>query len=220
MIASILAALMVAAQPPAMPAPEACSAPGSCRYVRSLTLRTARGDVEVKVDEWVPYLRDGTLTLVPGETVVIALDGAGGALKPKLLSAGSAGDLPRDERDASTEQSVLALMDPDRERVGELRGKPGDIAAVRAAPGTVRLTFEQASGRQDTILHVDNGYDRALDYDARMTVSRAGPVHTSICIVRPRLINLEAWPHPIVRIDLTNFRFVDDPGQLQLRHCD
>ena len=64
-----------------------------------------------------------------------------------------------------------------------------------------------------TVLVVENGLPRAIAYRARMTVD--GRTHsTDVCVVMPGLPSYEHWPHPIERIELSDFRFVPwQPGQ-------
>ena len=73
-------------------------------------------------------------------------------------------------------------------------------------PNEVRLRFHAIAGRH-AMLVVENGQGRALSYRARMTV-RGQTRHTDVCIVLPHLASYEHWPHPIERIELSDFRFV------------
>jgi len=58
------------------------------------------------------------------------------------------------------------------------------------------------------MLVVQNKLSRPLLLDAFMTVpGRKGIYKTSTVPVRPGLSSYESWPHPIVQLALTNFRF-------------
>lgn len=73
-------------------------------------------------------------------------------------------------------------------------------------PGLLRLRFHSVAGRH-SLLILENGYDRALTYRARMhQEGRTTP--TDVCIVIPGRRNFEHWPHPVERLDLSAFRFV------------
>ena len=85
----------------------------------------------------------------------------------------------------------------------------GDVDGIRPPPippNEVRMRFMSIAGRH-ALLVVENGQRRALSYRARMTV--AGRTRsTDVCIVLPRLPSYEHWPHPIERLELTDFRFI------------
>ena len=54
---------------------------------------------------------------------------------------------------------------------------------------------------------LENGYDRALVYRARITVAgRTRP--TDVCVVLPSNRSSEHWPEAIERIDLSDFELV------------
>jgi hypothetical protein len=73
-------------------------------------------------------------------------------------------------------------------------------------PGQVAVRFMAIAGRH-ALLVVENGYDQALVYRARM--SRNGQTRsTDVCVVPPRLGSYEHWPHPIERLTLSDFRLV------------
>jgi len=57
------------------------------------------------------------------------------------------------------------------------------------------------------LLVIENGQGRALRYRAGMTVN-GQERHTDVCVVLPRLPSYEHWPHPIERLELSDFRFV------------
>lgn len=97
-------------------------------------------------------------------------------------------------------------------------GKPmGDFADVPspvAAPDMLRLRFTsgRVRGKPYALLVIENGYDRALVYRATMWVGEdAHP--TDVCLVMPRKLGVEHWPHPIKAIELREMRLVAwEPG--------
>ncbi|WP_145960945.1 hypothetical protein [Sphingosinithalassobacter portus] len=81
------------------------------------------------------------------------------------------------------------------------------------APGAIRLRFLAVPGHSDMLLIVENGYDRAVRYRARMTVGDER-VDTSTCIVPGKHPGIEHWPHGISEIALSDFRLIDgDDGR-------
>ena len=79
-------------------------------------------------------------------------------------------------------------------------------------PGVVHLRFLSIAGRH-ALLVVENGYDQALVYRARLT-EQGETRHTDVCVVVPRLRSYEHWPHTIDRLLLSDFRLVPwDDGQ-------
>jgi hypothetical protein len=80
------------------------------------------------------------------------------------------------------------------------------------APGMVRARLLSIAGRH-SLLVLENGYDRAIAYRARMTRGDRTAA-TDVCIVVPRRHDFEHWPHPIDRLEIYDFRFVEwKPGE-------
>lgn len=78
------------------------------------------------------------------------------------------------------------------------------------APGVVRIRFFHIAGRH-TVLFVENGSGRALVYRATMTrAGRQSP--TDVCLIPAQSRGNEHWPHPIERLALSDFRFVEWHG--------
>ena len=91
---------------------------------------------------------------------------------------------------------------------------PGDAAmppAPAVQPGRLRLRFMSIAGRH-SILILENGYDRAIVFRARMT--RGGETRpTDVCLVTPMRFGFEHWPHPVDRIEISDVHFVPwQPG--------
>lgn len=81
-------------------------------------------------------------------------------------------------------------------------------------PDEVRVRLLSIAGRH-SLLIVENGYDRAFIYRARMTeAGRTRP--TDVCLVLPKQRGFEHWPHPIERIELYEATLVGwQPGDPQ-----
>jgi hypothetical protein len=70
------------------------------------------------------------------------------------------------------------------------------------------FTQEKAQDGYMMLLVTQNRLRRKLLFDALMTVpGKPGIIPTSILPVEPMLASYESWPHPIVQLVLTNFRF-------------
>lgn len=79
-------------------------------------------------------------------------------------------------------------------------------AAPPPRPGMIRVKFLSIAGRH-SLLVVENGYDRAIVYRARMT--RDGQTRpTDVCLIMPGQHGFEHWPHPIERLEISDVRFV------------
>lgn len=75
------------------------------------------------------------------------------------------------------------------------------------SPGEIRLRLHDVAGRH-TLLIIENGYDRALIYHARMmTADRIAT--TDVCLVLPSNRSFEHWPEAISRLELDQFVQVD-----------
>lgn len=78
--------------------------------------------------------------------------------------------------------------------------------------GAVRLRFHAIANRH-AMLVVENGYDQALVYRARITLNGRTRA-TDVCVVPQGQRAFEHWPDPIERLDLADFRFIAwTPGQ-------
>jgi hypothetical protein len=76
-------------------------------------------------------------------------------------------------------------------------------------PGQVRLRFLLIAGREAELL-LENGFDRALVYRARITLAGESRP-TDVCVVLPNNRSSEHWPDAIERIDLSDFELVPWP---------
>jgi len=75
------------------------------------------------------------------------------------------------------------------------------------APDIVRVKFLSIAG-QHSLLVIENGYDRAIAYRARMVRGdQSRP--TDVCIVIPRKHGFEHWPFVIERLEISDMHFVD-----------
>lgn len=101
-------------------------------------------------------------------------------------------------------ETVTARITPDG-RFVELSRARGDAQGERAAD-TVRFTFSDMAGQR--MLSVENGYDHAFAYRARM-FARGRSANTSICPVMPRIMGMESWGDPIDRLELREPRLFE-----------
>lgn len=148
------------------------------------------------------------VTLRPGEAVTIRFDEGGRVGEPER---GQAEWTPFTVYAA---RRLAGETPPDApQRFASPMGHDSDAPpAERPTPGQIRLRFLSIAG-QHALLVVENGLDRALVYRARMTQD-GNSRPTDVCLVMPGLPGFEHWPHPIDRIELSDFRFVPwVPGQ-------
>jgi hypothetical protein len=146
------------------------------------------------------------ITLVPGEAVTLRLEGD--------ATAGERGDAEWTPHDLAVAHHLAGLAPP-KAPVGSPSQLPeGMPAAAPVRENVVRLRFLSIAG-QHSLLIVENGYNRALVYRARMTrEGRAEP--TDVCLVTPRNRSYEHWPHPIEGIAIADLRLVPwRPGDPQ-----
>jgi hypothetical protein len=114
------------------------------------------------------------------------------------------------------ENGAVVLLPGDEFDV-DLEFVPGEALARVSLPangeGTpqrgLRLSFEQMRGKTDMTLKVQSTTDTAIKYTATMQLEDGRTVATSSCPVRAKMGAYELWPHPILRITLTNFRAID-----------
>lgn len=101
-------------------------------------------------------------------------------------------------------ETVTARMTPDG-RFVELSRARGEASGERAAD-TVRFSFSDMSGMR--MLNVENGYQRALLYRARMFIGGRS-ANTSICPVMGGIVGIESWGDPIDRLELREPRLLE-----------
>ena len=190
MLTALIAALALAAEPPAQKAPDAASDPcaqaANCRFVDVITLTLPSGKpMAMKIGRRMPFIiqpgGESHLGLVPGEQVVIRLGHAG--------------------------EPAMMLVHADH--APDLGARPPPVDK-----DTIRLTFKQMPGAPGMLLTVENGYDRVLAYHAAMvTMKDVRP--TDVCQVGPKLLSFENWPQPFPILDLSGFQLIDgDPAKL------
>jgi hypothetical protein len=142
------------------------------------------------------------ISLAPGEAVTVRFDDGGRVGEPQRGRAGW------NRFDIAAARQMAGMTPPDEPmREAMPAATPADGSRPDPIPpDEVRMRFLSVSGRH-SLLVVENGQGRALAYRARMTVNGQRR-HTDVCIVLPRLQSYEHWPHPIERLELSNFRFI------------
>ena len=142
------------------------------------------------------------LPIEPGQAVALSLQESG-EVEMRITAIARAEWTPED---VAAGRHLAGLPIPDAPvPYGEPLPNSGGTARP-VEPGTIRLRFHAVSGRA-ALLAIDNGYDRALVYRARMTQDGKTRA-TDVCIVMPRNRGYEYWPHAIERLDLSDFRLV------------
>jgi len=69
------------------------------------------------------------------------------------------------------------------------------------APGEIRMRLHDVAG-QHTLLVIENGYDQALIFHARMTRGARSQA-TDVCLVVPNNRSFEHWPEPLDALELS-----------------
>jgi hypothetical protein len=77
-----------------------------------------------------------------------------------------------------------------------------------------KFTQEKSPDGFMMLLVTRNKLKRRLFFDAMMTVPGEKEIYkTSVLPAEPNLSNFESWPHPIVQLVLSNFRFSESGSQ-------
>lgn len=140
------------------------------------------------------------IILRPGERVAISMEGPA-----QVAERGEA--IPRPLDLAAAEH--LAGVTPPPAPVTE--------AAPLPVPGRNDLVEDRVvvrwidAGPRQTLMVLDNGYDRAVRYRAAIVVNgRETP--TDVCLLLPSKSTYENWPYASEQIALSDFAFVDWDG--------
>ena len=190
MLTAMIAALALAAEPPAQKTSDAaadpCAQAGNCRFVDVIDLTLPSGKpMAMRIGRQMPFIiqsnGESHIGLVPGEQVVVRLGHAG--------------------------EPAMVLVHADH--APDAKAQPPAVEA-----DTIRLSFKQMSGAPGMMLVVENGYGRVLAYHAAMvTLQDVRP--TDVCQVGPKLSSYENWPEAFPILDLSGFQLIDgDPSKL------
>jgi hypothetical protein len=157
----------------------------------------------------MPFVTEHGLQLFPGESVVVAVAEDG---RLTVESHGPA-------QDVITPQKLTQAVNEMNARMQASGGDtaPGTINPVgeQRPQDRLRISMLQVPGGEDTVVLIENGYGRQIDYRAVMQVpGRSQPEATTACEVLPSLMALEHWPHPIAVVVLGRFRFVPESREL------
>ena len=146
--------------------------------------------------------QEAAVSLTPGDAATVRLAPSGDSAS---VRRGAARWTPHD---LAAARHLSGQPVPDAP-VGTAQILPGEAMppAPPVAPGEIRLHFHLIADRQ-AFLVVENGYDRAIVYRARMTLGEQSRP-TDVCLVVPAQRGYEHWPHRIDRLDLTGFAFAD-----------
>lgn len=147
----------------------------------------------------------GIVTLLPGQSVTIHIAAdAGGAvtLEGRGTVALSEFDMAAIRRFNDPKYNAMASGPTGIAVNAREQGLP-DASPV--APGVVRIMFAHVANETQTVLILENGYDRGLVYRARIEESGSMQA-TDVCLVIPMRRGYENWPYASRRIVLSDFR--------------
>ncbi|TMJ20232.1 MAG: hypothetical protein E6G92_10915 [Alphaproteobacteria bacterium] len=145
---------------------------------------------------------DSIVALTPGQSAVLTVAGKGEA---RVVQRGRGEWTPHD---LAAARHLVGRPIPDAPvpEASPLPSAPASAPPPPVARDAVHLRFMSIAGRH-SLLIVENGYGAALLYRARMT--RDGQTRpTDVCVVLPSNRSYEHWPHPIDRLELTDFALV------------
>ena len=146
--------------------------------------------------------QEAAVSLAPGDAATIRLASSGDTVSVRRGAARwTAHDLAA-ARHLSGQPVPDAPVDTAQMLPGEAMPP-----APPVAPGEIRLRFHLIADRH-AFLVIENGYDRAIVYRARMTLGDVSRP-TDVCLVIPARRGYEHWPHRIDRLDLSGFAFAD-----------
>lgn len=197
--------------PPYEPPAICQETPSACREVGMVAVTINGEKRSVAFDGPLPWIIDGTLILVLGESVTVKV----GDGEPQVISSGPASAVINDEQATAAVSEVLSVGDE-----ALVTGVPMSKAVIETtAPfETLRIAFRQPPESEHSILVVQSGYGEGVDYNALITdFPSITTAYTTTCQVLPGKLSLEHWPYAITHIALYNFAFdpkVDDLADL------
>jgi hypothetical protein len=199
MFASLLSLLLFAPASVPQSVEDCAERPALCRTTQAYDLRVDGRSVLVDGGRVLPWVNEHGLLLLVGESVVLDIEGP----KPVVESSARADSVLGEPLTAALIGAVAGTAD-------ELpHALTGDHLAMEGPPNRLRLSFRQATGAEDSLLTVENGYQGAVTYSAAMMIigEDGGQwVATTVCTVPQGIYAFEHWPHAIVALTLSDFR--------------
>jgi hypothetical protein len=142
-----------------------------------------------------------TVSLQPGDAAIV-----------RLTPQGDQGSVQRNgarwtPHDLAVARHMVGQPIPDAP-VDTAEPLPGDLPPpAPVTPNQISLRFHAIAGRH-TLLVIENGYDHAIVFQARMV--RDGQERaTDVCLVMPNRRGYEHWPHMMERLDLAGFTIAE-----------
>ena len=210
MISLLLAASLMTAQ--TQPSVNLCADARNCRDVGQVAIQLDDRVVTANINDNLPFVTQDGLQLFLGESVVLEVSEAG-ALTVESHSPANEVITPAKLSRAVAEMNAAMAASGQDVAPSTIDPVPDGRPANR-----LRVSLMQVPGSVDTVLLVENGYDRQIDYRAQMQVpGQRGLQYTTTCELFPRLMVLEHWPHPVAVINLGSFRTVPTTGTMT---CD
>jgi hypothetical protein len=146
---------------------------------------------------------DAGLPLSLGQQITIELSGPDDAPKVMVVGIGRA-VLDADGVAMARKMAGTPCETPTCDAVNIVTADGAPVPPA-AEPGKVRFGFLMAKATGHTILMIENGYDRAVTYRAR--ISRDGEMTpTDVCLVAPSVRTYEDWPYKIDKIEISQFQ--------------
>jgi hypothetical protein len=141
-----------------------------------------------------------SVALAPGQSATLTVGGKGEAAR--VVRRGRGEWTPHD---LAAARHLVGQPIPDAP-VPTAEALPGGAQVPPVDRGAVNLRLMAIADRH-ALLIVENGYGEALVYRARMTQS-GNTRPTDVCVVLPANRSYEHWPHPIDRIELSDFSLI------------
>lgn len=142
------------------------------------------------------------LRLTPGEAVTLQFDSD---MATVTITERGPGQLSQSDADSAQRLAAGEYGNATGRDYATVPVRPGEAPPPPVAPNAVRLTFVELQGTNQSVLLIENGYDLALNYRARMSAS-GHDQPTDVCQVAPNHRGFENWPYHIDQLDLSSFR--------------
>jgi hypothetical protein len=157
------------------------------------------------------------VTLAPGQAVNINVAEDSGAVTLDSRGPAALSDFDRGAIRHLTESgNYEAATGPTG--VPVTAREAGQPEPAPPAAHLIRIMFAQIADGRQTVLILENGYDRGLVYRARIRANGREQA-TDVCLVMPARRGYEHWPYPIDRIELSDFRLVPWDASQGI-HCE
>jgi hypothetical protein len=145
--------------------------------------------------------------IVPAKDYSTAKEELNGLLNPQKSK--KVENIPGQYIEITPEQKLFVEIIVENGKVVQL------LPVTEIKKSDITATFNFTKLDKGMMLSVNNPFPKSMKYNIDMIDSKGNAFQTSSCPVGAGISVFESWPHPITKLEIKNFRFLEDTEEIK-----